>query len=123
MQCLLQYLGKYAFMKRATRFWKVPRQTNAYVSNKWPLKLPCAYLNTQGSGPFENRLKRIGGVLCNISLFWASRFSFIFGPVLENCKISCSLVLVVFAKICETFILINGRIVDEIGSEFVCFLQ
>ncbi|KRX32308.1 hypothetical protein T05_2677 [Trichinella murrelli] len=61
MQCLLQYLGKYAFMKRGTRFWKVPRQTNAYVSNKWPLKLPCAYLNTQGSGPFENRLKRIGG--------------------------------------------------------------
>ncbi|KRX66384.1 hypothetical protein T09_3370 [Trichinella sp. T9] len=29
------------------KFWKVPRQTNAYVSNKWPLKLPCAYLNTQ----------------------------------------------------------------------------
>ncbi|KRZ95533.1 hypothetical protein T08_15428 [Trichinella sp. T8] len=28
-------------------FWKVPRQTNAYVSNKWPLKLPCAYRNTQ----------------------------------------------------------------------------
>ncbi|KRX31759.1 hypothetical protein T05_6228 [Trichinella murrelli] len=48
-------------MKRATRFWKVPWQTNAYVSNKWPLKLPCAYLNTQGSGPFGNRLKRIGG--------------------------------------------------------------
>ncbi|KRX40984.1 hypothetical protein T05_5072 [Trichinella murrelli] len=61
MQCLLQYLGKYAFMKRATRFWKVPRQTNAYVSNKWPLKLPCAYLNTQESGSFENPLKRIGG--------------------------------------------------------------
>ncbi|KRY31318.1 hypothetical protein T01_15477 [Trichinella spiralis] len=34
-------------------FWKVPRQTNAY--------LPCAYLNTQGSGPFENPLKRIDG--------------------------------------------------------------
>ncbi|KRZ90554.1 hypothetical protein T08_16738 [Trichinella sp. T8] len=33
------------------RFWKVPRQTNAYVSNKWPLKSPCAYLNTQGSSP------------------------------------------------------------------------
>ncbi|KRY32700.1 hypothetical protein T01_4465 [Trichinella spiralis] len=42
-------------------FWKVPRQTNAYVSNKWPPKLPCAYLNTQGSGPFENPLKRIDG--------------------------------------------------------------
>ncbi|KRY57700.1 hypothetical protein T03_11550 [Trichinella britovi] len=33
------------------RFWKVARQTNGYVSNKWPLKLPCAYLNTQGSSP------------------------------------------------------------------------
>ncbi|KRX60450.1 hypothetical protein T09_14307 [Trichinella sp. T9] len=75
----LQYLGKYTFMKRATRllsqiwlfllyiaklgkfdrFWKDLRQTNAYVSNKWLLKLPCSYLNTQGSGPFENPLKRI----------------------------------------------------------------
>ncbi|KRX51360.1 hypothetical protein T09_11406, partial [Trichinella sp. T9] len=55
----LQYLGKYTFMKRATRFWKVPRQTNAYMSNKWPLKLPCAYLNTQGSRPSGTPLKRI----------------------------------------------------------------
>ncbi|KRX35572.1 hypothetical protein T09_6966, partial [Trichinella sp. T9] len=31
------------------RFWKVLRQINRYVSNKWPLKLPCAYLNTQQS--------------------------------------------------------------------------
>ncbi|KRY28197.1 hypothetical protein T01_10312 [Trichinella spiralis] len=31
------------------RFWKVLRQINPYVSNKWPLKLPCAYLNTQES--------------------------------------------------------------------------
>ncbi|KRX16174.1 hypothetical protein T07_5050 [Trichinella nelsoni] len=34
-------------------FWKVLRQTNAYLSNKWPLNLPCAYLNTQGSSPSE----------------------------------------------------------------------
>ncbi|KRY54633.1 hypothetical protein T03_4241, partial [Trichinella britovi] len=26
-------------------FWKVLRHINAYVSNKWPLMLPCAYLN------------------------------------------------------------------------------
>ncbi|KRY21822.1 hypothetical protein T12_14149, partial [Trichinella patagoniensis] len=31
------------------QFWKVLRQINPYVSNKWPLKLPCAYLNTQES--------------------------------------------------------------------------
>ncbi|KRY17689.1 hypothetical protein T12_7777 [Trichinella patagoniensis] len=31
------------------KFWKVLRQINPYVSNKWPLKLPCAYLNTQQS--------------------------------------------------------------------------
>ncbi|KRX55860.1 hypothetical protein T09_3588, partial [Trichinella sp. T9] len=37
-------------MKRKTRkFWKVLRQINTYVSNKWPLKFPCAYLNAQGS--------------------------------------------------------------------------
>ncbi|KRX80742.1 hypothetical protein T06_14152 [Trichinella sp. T6] len=40
----MQYLGKYAFIQRSTkRFWKVLRQINPYVSNKWPLKLPCAY--------------------------------------------------------------------------------
>ncbi|KRX63220.1 hypothetical protein T09_619 [Trichinella sp. T9] len=30
-------------------FWKVLRHINAYVLNKWRLKFPCAYLNTQGS--------------------------------------------------------------------------
>ncbi|KRY05989.1 hypothetical protein T12_9792, partial [Trichinella patagoniensis] len=40
-------------------FWKVPRQTNAYVSNKRPLKLPCAYLNTQESSRNGTFLKRI----------------------------------------------------------------
>ncbi|KRZ47152.1 hypothetical protein T02_14126, partial [Trichinella nativa] len=39
--------------------------------------LPCAYLNTQGSGPFENRLKRIGvfqhynEILIEIDMFCA----------------------------------------------------
>ncbi|KRZ91712.1 hypothetical protein T08_3916 [Trichinella sp. T8] len=40
-------------------FWKVLRQINAYVSNKWPLKLKCAYLNTQESRPTGTPLKRI----------------------------------------------------------------
>ncbi|KRY14051.1 hypothetical protein T12_14229, partial [Trichinella patagoniensis] len=26
-----------------TRFWKVLQQFNPYLSNKWSLKLPCAY--------------------------------------------------------------------------------
>ncbi|KRX50457.1 hypothetical protein T05_8735 [Trichinella murrelli] len=87
-----QYLAKYAFIQRKTRFWKVPRQTNAYVSNKWPLKFPCAYLNTQGSCTTGTPLIRIRGggihslcaLLFNISLFWATRFSFIFGPFRIN---------------------------------------
>ncbi|KRX50729.1 hypothetical protein T05_117, partial [Trichinella murrelli] len=69
------------------RFWKVLRQINAYVSNKWPLKFPCAYLNTQESRPTGTPFKRIQSgfyshyaLLFNISLFWATRFSFIFGP-------------------------------------------
>ncbi|KRY19161.1 hypothetical protein T12_719 [Trichinella patagoniensis] len=53
----LQSIVQYFVVLR--KFRKVPRQTNAYVSNKWLLKFPCAYLNTQGSGPFENPLKRI----------------------------------------------------------------
>ncbi|KRX66818.1 hypothetical protein T09_11220 [Trichinella sp. T9] len=33
----LQYLGKYAFVRRATRrFWEVPYQTNPWFLNKWP---------------------------------------------------------------------------------------
>ncbi|KRY13908.1 hypothetical protein T12_13614 [Trichinella patagoniensis] len=39
--------------------WKVLRQINAYMLNKWPLKLPCAYLNTQESRPTGTPLKRI----------------------------------------------------------------
>ncbi|KRX84154.1 hypothetical protein T06_9484 [Trichinella sp. T6] len=61
MHGFFQYLGRYAFMKRATRFWKVLRHINAYVSNKWPLKFPCAYLNTQGSGTTGTPLIRIQG--------------------------------------------------------------
>ncbi|KRX49610.1 hypothetical protein T05_6345, partial [Trichinella murrelli] len=49
VQYFWQYLGKYAFVKRENRFWKVLRHINAYVLNKWRLKFPCAYLNTQGS--------------------------------------------------------------------------
>ncbi|KRY21241.1 hypothetical protein T12_1416, partial [Trichinella patagoniensis] len=32
-----------------TTFWKVLRQINPYLLNKWPLKFACAYLNTQRS--------------------------------------------------------------------------
>ncbi|KRX78231.1 hypothetical protein T06_1926, partial [Trichinella sp. T6] len=45
-----------------TRFCKVLRQINRYVSNKWPLKLPCAYLNTQGSRHTGTPLIRIQGI-------------------------------------------------------------
>ncbi|KRZ89945.1 hypothetical protein T08_15194 [Trichinella sp. T8] len=80
----LQHLGKYAFVRRATRFWKVPWQTNPNLLNKWPLKFACAYLNTQESSPSGTPLKRQQDdnckVFCNISLFWASRFFFIFRP-------------------------------------------
>ncbi|KRX15736.1 hypothetical protein T07_1582, partial [Trichinella nelsoni] len=41
------------------RFWKVLRHINSYVSNKWLLKLPCVYLNTQESSRTETLFKRI----------------------------------------------------------------
>ncbi|KRX70241.1 hypothetical protein T06_11575, partial [Trichinella sp. T6] len=41
------------------QFWKVLLHINAYVSNKWPLKFPCAYLNTQGSCTTGTPLIRI----------------------------------------------------------------
>ncbi|KRX32460.1 hypothetical protein T05_8142, partial [Trichinella murrelli] len=43
------------------RFCKVLRQINPYVWNKWPLKLACAYLNTQGSCTTGTPLIRIQG--------------------------------------------------------------
>ncbi|KRX16961.1 hypothetical protein T07_10885 [Trichinella nelsoni] len=55
----LQYLGKYAFVRRATRFWKVSWQTNPNLLNKWPLKFACVYLNTQESRPSGTHLKRL----------------------------------------------------------------
>ncbi|KRY20632.1 hypothetical protein T12_6260 [Trichinella patagoniensis] len=56
----LQYLGKYAFVRRETsKFWKVLLQTNPYLLNKWPLKFACAYLNTQESSPSGTPLKRL----------------------------------------------------------------
>ncbi|KRX24161.1 hypothetical protein T07_13863 [Trichinella nelsoni] len=71
LKSIVQYfvvLGKSIFLhfrtisnnlKKVVSIWKVPRQTNAYVSSKWSLTLPCAYLNTQGSSPSETPLKRI----------------------------------------------------------------
>ncbi|KRX57904.1 hypothetical protein T09_10632 [Trichinella sp. T9] len=53
----LAITGQIRINKR--RFWKVLRQINAYVSNKWPLKLQCAYLNTQESRPTGTPFKRI----------------------------------------------------------------
>ncbi|KRX44541.1 hypothetical protein T05_1273 [Trichinella murrelli] len=55
----LQYLGKYAFVRLATRFWKVPWQTNTNLLNKWHLKFACAYHNTQESSPSGTPLKRL----------------------------------------------------------------
>ncbi|KRX40244.1 hypothetical protein T06_13130, partial [Trichinella sp. T6] len=66
VQYYWQYLGKYAFVKRETRFWKVLRHINAYVSNKWPLKFPRAYLNTQGSCTTGTPLIRIQGNIFTI---------------------------------------------------------
>ncbi|KRX74294.1 hypothetical protein T06_12717, partial [Trichinella sp. T6] len=56
----VQYLGKYAFVRLATRkFWEVPWQTNPNLLNKRHLKFACAYLNTQESSPSGTPLKRL----------------------------------------------------------------
>ncbi|KRY13975.1 hypothetical protein T12_1400 [Trichinella patagoniensis] len=61
MHGFLQYLGKYAFMKRATSkaiafavFAIFVLESS--IANK---RLPCAYLNTQGSSTSGTPLKRI----------------------------------------------------------------
>ncbi|KRY24541.1 hypothetical protein T01_10996, partial [Trichinella spiralis] len=61
----LQHHATFLTISRQIRIYKtcdqvcIPRQTNASVSSKWPLKLPCAYLNTQGSSQSDTALKRI----------------------------------------------------------------
>ncbi|KRX67286.1 hypothetical protein T09_84 [Trichinella sp. T9] len=37
------------------RFWKVPRQTNAYVSNKWPLSRHVPILTHRATAHVELR--------------------------------------------------------------------
>ncbi|KRX30199.1 hypothetical protein T05_11498, partial [Trichinella murrelli] len=61
------------------RFWKVLRQINTYVSNKWPLKFPCAYLNTQGSCTTGTPLIRIQGNIFTI----IRRYSFTLRTVVQ----------------------------------------
>ncbi|KRX25053.1 hypothetical protein T07_13780, partial [Trichinella nelsoni] len=69
----LLYITKYCGINR---FWKVPLQINANVSNKYPLKLPCAYLNTQGSSPFKSPLKLIDhGKFIDIIMRYSLKFS------------------------------------------------
>ncbi|KRX70012.1 hypothetical protein T06_12340 [Trichinella sp. T6] len=59
VQCLLQYLGKYAFMQRKSRgLRKIPMQTKRYLLNKLPLKFACAYTNTQESSETDTLQKR-----------------------------------------------------------------
>ncbi|KRY54775.1 hypothetical protein T03_9908 [Trichinella britovi] len=54
-----QYLGKYVFVRRETRFGKVAWETNPNLLNKFSLKIACAYLNTQESSPSGTPLKRL----------------------------------------------------------------
>ncbi|KRY18807.1 hypothetical protein T12_83 [Trichinella patagoniensis] len=75
----LQYLGKYAFVRRATRFWKVPWQTNPNLLNKWPLKFACAYLNTQESSPSGSPLKQVQDVRYSMKLSSLLQYFFVLG--------------------------------------------
>ncbi|KRX84296.1 hypothetical protein T06_15878 [Trichinella sp. T6] len=81
----LQYLGKYAFLRRATRkFWKVPWQTNLNLLNKWPLIFACAYLNTQESSPSGTPLKRLQDVPWQTNLNLLNKWPLIFACAYLN---------------------------------------
>ncbi|KRZ90076.1 hypothetical protein T08_8471, partial [Trichinella sp. T8] len=63
-------------VRLVNRFWKVSRQTNAYVLNKWSLTLPRAYLNTQGTAPSETPLKRMDdGMFFDIVMMYSLELS------------------------------------------------
>ncbi|KRY61104.1 hypothetical protein T03_12288, partial [Trichinella britovi] len=109
----LQYLGKYAFVRRATRFWKVPWQTNTNLLNEWHLKFPCAYLNTQESSPSGTPLKRLqdGNVFCiivrySLKLRSLVQYFFVFG----NAQVSFpSLTSRLKSHHCTTFLQYLGK--------------
>ncbi|KRX74199.1 hypothetical protein T06_9387 [Trichinella sp. T6] len=44
---------KHRTLLEITNFWKVLRQINAYVLNKWLLKFQCPYLNNTGKQPIR----------------------------------------------------------------------
>ncbi|KRY27576.1 hypothetical protein T01_8548 [Trichinella spiralis] len=96
-QLFLQYLSKYAFIQRATRrFWKVLRQIKPYMSNKWHLKLPCAYLNTQESRHTGTPLKwnKVGDLFDIIM-----RYSFTFCTLVQYFVVLGNLIFLHFRSI------------------------
>ncbi|KRX74200.1 hypothetical protein T06_2603 [Trichinella sp. T6] len=42
-----------SYYQEIRNFWKVLRQINAYVLNKWLLKFQCPYLNNTGKQPIR----------------------------------------------------------------------
>ncbi|KRX26994.1 hypothetical protein T07_15261 [Trichinella nelsoni] len=102
----LQYLGKYAFVRRATR--KVPWQTNRNLLNKRHLKFACAYLNTQESSPSGTHLKRLqdGNVFCIIV-----RYSLKLRSLVHYFFVLDKSIFLHFPSICNQFIeIVLGRI-------------
>ncbi|KRY06561.1 hypothetical protein T12_11143 [Trichinella patagoniensis] len=94
------YLGKYAFVRHATRFWKVPWQTNPNLLNKWPLKFACAYLNTQESSPSGTPLKRLQDV----------RYSMKLSSLLQYFFVLCKSIFLHFLSNWNKFIdIVSGR--------------
>ncbi|KRZ47918.1 hypothetical protein T02_4062 [Trichinella nativa] len=84
-----------------TNFWKVLRQINAYVLNKWLLKFQCAYLNTQGSSPSDTQLKRIDdGKLFDIIM----RFLFILRTIVQYFLVLGNSIFLHFRSISIKFI-------------------
>ncbi|KRX68733.1 hypothetical protein T09_8057 [Trichinella sp. T9] len=78
----LQYLGKYAFVRRETRFGKVAWESNPTLLNKLSLKFACAYLNTQESSPSGTPLKRLQDVSYSMKLRSFVQYFFVLGKLI-----------------------------------------
>ncbi|KRX12614.1 hypothetical protein T07_627, partial [Trichinella nelsoni] len=89
-------------------FWKVPRHTNAYVSNKWPLCCHVPILIHREVAHLKIRFQHYNEVFVESAKF---------------CETFRSFGQVDFPSFSVHFTLIKERIFDEMGSEFVRFLQ
>ncbi|KRY34526.1 hypothetical protein T01_7103 [Trichinella spiralis] len=95
------------------RLWKDLRQINAYVLNKWPLKLPSVYLNTQESRPTGTPVVE----------FWYAKLFRHYNEVFIHITHSCS-IFPCFGQLDFSSFSVHFELVEKLNFTMLCnFLE